>query len=121
MASAEQIARTRFLINDTDSNNYAFTEPEIEDSIDTQGSALRAAYSLTQIIATSVDKMKIILQADPEGYSTEGFARIFQNRLDDLKQQILANDTPHSIYQEDDDRWTWSADDYLDEMTSPLD
>lgn len=116
MASADQIARTRFLINDTDSNNYAFSDSEVGDSIDSQGSTLRAAYSLTQIIATSVDKMKIILQADPEGFSTEGFARIFEHRLDSLKELILANDSPQSIYREGDDRWTWSASDYLDSL-----
>jgi len=120
VATAQQISDTRFAINDTDPNHYAFVDSEIGDVFDEQGSVLRSAYFLWQLIANSGDKLQKILQIDiTDGYSLDVASRIIERRLAQIEGMIIAEEEPESLYQEDDDRWKWNWKAKIQSMLNP--
>lgn len=117
MATAQQIADTRFEVNDLDANHYAFTDVEVGDIYDSEGSVLRAAHHLWGIIAGSGEKLQKIFQIDvTDGYSLSIATLICERRIDDLVKAIVAEEPGEYLYQDSDDRWTWDWTDHLDDM-----
>lgn len=117
MATAQQIADVRFKITDTDSNHYAFSDSEIGDEYDKEGTVLRTAYSLWGIIAGSGEKLSNIFQIDVnDAYSFDVSTRACERRLEQLEVDIIASEEGEYIYEEDDDRWTWDWEDKITNM-----
>ena len=110
MATAQQIADVRFKITDTDSNHYAFSDTEIGETYDEEGTVLRAAHTLWGIIAGSGEKLSSIFQIDvTDAYSFDVSTRACERRLEQLETNIIAGEEGEYVYEEDDDdRWTWS-------------
>lgn len=118
MATAQQISDVRFRINDTDANHYAFTDTEVGDIFDEQGTVLRAAHILWGVIGGSGDKMQKVFRFDvTTGYDFDVATRSVERRLTELEEAIIADEAGEYIYEEDDDeRWTFDWEDKIDDM-----
>lgn len=117
MATTQQISDVRFKINDNDSNHYAFTDNEIGDAYDEEGTVLRAARNLWGVVAGSGEKLSKIFQIDVNvAYDFDVSTRAVERRLEELEATIIAEEVGEYLYQTDDDRWTWDWEDKIIDM-----
>jgi len=116
MATAAQILQVRTQISDTNSSHYAFSDTEVGDYYDNEGTILRAAVSLLQILQISPMRMSELFGFDMDSSSFASMTNIIQTQIELLENAIIAEEETDSQYEEDDDLWTWDWDAHLQDM-----
>ena len=117
MATPAQITRVRIQISDTDPNHYAFTDTEIGMIYDEEGSNLRTAIALYQLLLGSPPRLSALMQVDvSDAYAVDVIRRTLGDQITLLQNALLAEEEDGSQYEEDDNRWEWEWSDHLEDM-----
>jgi len=113
MATAKQINQVRTQISDTEPNHYAFSDTEIGDIYDTEGTVLRAALSLLRILQMSPIRMSRLFGFDTLSADLTSLSNVLESQVELIENAIIAEEEDDSQYEEGDDLLTWDWEEHL--------
>ena len=116
MATAAEISQVRTQISDTDSSHYAFSDTEIGDYYDSEGTVLRTAVALLRVLQMSPIRMSKLFGFDMVSADLTSLSNVIESQVSLLEAGIVAEEEDDSQYEEDDDLWSWDWEEHLQDM-----